>query len=210
MYRLYWAEDSGAFAPQVILEEISAPYEKIVLDLDAGDQRRPEYLALNPRGQVPALTLPGGELMTESGAIAIHLAESHPETELLPPPGSAARAELLRWLFFAVANLYEADLRVYYSDEFSTDPGCADTIRAQARIDLDRYWDQVETALGDGPFFLGERYSILDPYLLMLAYWHEQPRDLLARCPRLRRLCDAVKTRPAVQAVWPQHHPVDA
>lgn len=207
MYKLYWAEDSGAFAAQMILEEIGAPYAKIVLDLDAGDQRRAEYLALNPRGQVPALLLADGTLMTESGAIAIHLAESHPEAGLLPAPGSNARARLLRWLFFAVANLYEADLRLYYSDEFSTDPGCADSILAKARIDLDHYWDQLEAALDDEPWFLGAAYSIIDPYLLMLAHWHEHPAELLARCPRLSRLCAAVRARPACQKIWPEHHP---
>lgn len=210
MYKLYWAQDTGAMAPQILLEEIGADYAKIVLDLDAGDHRGAEYLALNPRGQVPTLLLPDGEIMTESAAIAIHLAESHPEADLLPPPASSARARVLRWLCFAVANLYDADLRIYYSDEYSTDPGCAASIQARARLDLDRYWDLLEAELGDGPYLLGERYSIIDPYLLMIAWWHERVDDLLARCPRLARLCSSVQSRPACRKVWLQHHPSNA
>ncbi len=207
MYKLYWAQDTGAMAPQILLEEVGADYAKIVLDLDAGDQRGAAYLALNPRGQVPTLLLPDGEIMTESAAIAIHLAESHPEADLLPPPASSARARVLRWLCFAVANLYDADLRIYYSDEYSTDPDCAASIRARARLDLDRYWDLLEAELGDGPYLLGERYSIIDPYLLMIAWWHERVDELFARCPRLARLCSSVQSRPACRKVWPQHHP---
>ena len=207
MYRLYWAEDSGAMAPQILLEEIGAEYEKIVLDLDAGDQCDPEYLALNPRGQVPALVLPDGAVLTESGAIMIHLAECHPDAGLLPPPGGSERASVLRWLFFAVANIYEADLRLYYSDEFSTDPGCSDAIVAQAKIDMDRRFDLLEAELGEGPYLLGERYSIIDPYLLMLVQWHYQVDELLARCPRLARLCASLRARPACRKIWAQHYP---
>lgn len=207
MYKLYWAENTGAMAPQMLLEEIGAEYERLVIDIDAGEQRDAGFLALNPRGQVPALVLPDGEIMTESGAIVIHLADRHADAGLLPEPGSSARARVLRWLFYAVANLYEADLRVYYADEYVTDPACAESVLTQARRDLDRRWDLLESQLGDGPFFLGDRFSLLDPYLLMIAYWHERPDDLLARCPRLARLCAGVLARPACRAVWRQHHP---
>lgn len=207
MYKLYWAENTGAMAPQMLLEEIGVEYERVVIDLDAGEQRGAEFLAVNPRAQIPALLLPDGEIMTESGAIVAQLADRHADAGLLPEPGSGARARVLRWLFYAVANLYEADLRVYYADEYVADPACADSLVTQARRDLDRHWDLLESQLGAGPWFLGERFSLLDPYLLMLAYWHEHPKDLLARCPRLARLCAGVLERPACRAVWRQHHP---
>ncbi len=207
MYKLYWAENTGAMAPQMLLEEIGADYERIVVDIDAGEHRGAGFLAVNPRAQIPALVLPGGEVMTESGAIVVHLADRHAEAGLLPEPGSDARARVLRWLFYAVANIYEADLRVFYADEYVAVPDCAESLLAQARHDLDRHWDLLESQLGAGPWFLGERFSLLDPYLLMLAGWHEQSGDLLTRCPRLARICAAVLERPACREVWRQHHP---
>ncbi len=72
---------------------------------------------------------------------------------------------------------------------------------------MDSAWDLLEQELGDGPFLLGSQYSVIDPYFLMLVYWHEQPRELLLRCPKLKRLCDAVRQRPAVQRIWSQHYP---
>ena len=207
MYRLYWAENTGAMAPQMLLEEIGADYQRVRVDIDAGEHRDAGYLAINPRAQIPALVLPDGEILTESGAIVVHLADCHAAAGLLPEPGSGARARVLRWLFYAVANLYEADLRVYYPAEYVADPACAESLLTQARLDLDRHWDLLESQLGDGPWFLGDSFSLLDPYLLMLAYWHERPAELLARCPRLAQICAGVLARPACRAVWREHHP---
>ena len=69
MYKLYWSKGAGSMAPEVILEEVGAKYEKIEVDLAKDANRRAEFLAVNPLGQVPALVLPDGTLMTESAAI---------------------------------------------------------------------------------------------------------------------------------------------
>jgi len=207
MYTLYWARGTGAMAPQIILEEVAASYELVVLDEDKGEEMEAEYLAVNPRGQIPSLGLPDGSIMTESAAIVLHLADSHADIGLLPVVGSAARAQVYRWLFYAVANLYEAVLRLYYSDRYTADAACAESVKLSAREYLDRSWDLLEAERGDGPYLLGDQYSVIDPYLLMLAQWHEQPETLFARCPKLKLLCDTVQSRPAVQRIWSQHYP---
>ena len=207
MYKLYWAPETGAMAPQIILEEAGASYERVVLDYENGEETQAEFLAINPRGQIPALGLPDGSIITESAAIVLHLADSHPEFGLLPVPGSAERAQVYRWLFYALANLYETDLRLYYSDRYTTDAACAESVQHCARHYMDRSFNLLEEELGDGPYLLGERYSVIDPYLLMLAHWHEQPEILFARCPGLKLLCDTVRSRPAVQRIWSQHYP---
>lgn len=207
MYTLYWAKNSGALAPQILLQEVEADYQRVILDLGADDQHRADFLAVNPKGQVPALLLDDGSILTESAAIMLHIADSHPDKNLLPPLGSNQRAQVYRWLFYAVANIYEADLRLFYSEIYADDPGCADSIKTRARTDMDAAWEMLEQALGDGPYLLGNSYSVIDPYLTMLVQWHEQPQQLLARCPRLKRLCDAVIARPACQAIWQQHYP---
>ena len=207
MYQLYWAPETGAMAPQIILEETGANYERIVLDYENAEETKAEYLAINPRGQIPALRLPDGAILTESAAMVLHIAESHPEAGLLPPVASDERGILYRWLFYAVANIYESDLRLYYSDRYTTDINCVESVKLAARQTMDRSWDLLEAELGDGPFLLGNKYSVIDAYLLMLAHWHEKPADLFDRCPKLKRLCDQVRGRSAVQRIWSQHYP---
>ena len=209
MYILYWAQETGAMAPQVLLEEVGVEYQRVIIDMEKGEEMQADYLAVNPRGQIPALFLPDGALLTESAAMVLHIAERYPESGLLPPPGSVERAQVYRWLFYAVANIYEADLRLYYSERFATEADCADSIKNKASEDMNSAWELLEQQLGDGPYLLGEQYSVIDPYLLMLAYWHQQPQELLARCPKSKRLCDTVQQRPAVQRIWLQHFSVE-
>ena len=117
---------------------IGAGYEKIVVDTKQGAHRTPEYLQINPRGQVPALGLPDGSIVTESVAMVLHLADCHPDCGLQPPPGDPARAQLYRWLAFFATNLYEADLRYVYSDRYTTDESGTPGVRAMAAEDLRR------------------------------------------------------------------------
>lgn len=207
MYKLYWAEDSGALAPQIVLEECGVDYLRQIMDLEAGDETSDEFLAINPRGQVPALQLDDGTIMTESAAIVLHIADSHPHAGLLPPLASRERALVYRWLFYAAANLYEGVLRFYYSDRYTTEASQAQPVQAAARVYVDSCWDLLENEIAEGPYFLGQSYSVIDPYLLMLSNWHDDADALFKRNPKLQRLCSAVRTRPAVAAIWPSHFP---
>ncbi|HEY5657360.1 MAG TPA: glutathione S-transferase family protein [Myxococcota bacterium] len=199
MYKLYCSKGAGSVAPQVMLEEVGAKYEKIPIDLEKHDNQRPEYLAVNPLGQVPALELPDGTVMTESAAIVLQIGDSHPELGLIPPVGSAERARTLRWLVFMAANLYIAELRTYYADRFTTDPAGADGVQAAGMADAERYLAMLEDALNPGPFLLGDRYSAADIYLWMLATWF--PPQTLEKFPRIQRLMEQVRLRPAVARV---------
>ena len=204
MYKLYWSADTGALAPQIVLEETGIDYQRCEVDIEAGEEMTPGYLAINPRGQVPALVLPDGSVITESAAMLLHLGEAQDDGVLLPATGSSARAQLYRWLFFAASNLYEGVLRLYYSDRYISNPEHAAEVEAAARSFVDNNWALLEDAIV-GPYFLGDQYSVIDPYLLMLSNWHEQPQTLFANNPKLATLCRTVRDRPAVQRIWAQH-----
>ncbi len=202
MYILHWASGSGSFAPHAALNEVGAPYELIEVDLDSDQHYTPEFLAVNPRAQVPVLTLPDGTVMTESVAMMMHIADCHPEAELMPELGSTDRAIVYRWLVFSSVNLYETGCRIEDTHHYSVNESDFDGIRAKARADLDRYWDMVANAIGDGPFILGQRFCAVDICLLMIAQWHYDPVHLLDRHPKLVALCDAARSRPAIGPVW--------
>ena len=199
MYKLYCSKGAGSLAPQVMLEEVGAKYETLEIDLDKDENKSADFLALNPLGQIPALELPDGTLMTESAAIVLQIGDSHPELGLIPPVGSAERARTLRWLVFMAANLYIAERRTYYADRFTTDPNGADAVQAAGIADAEGYLAILEDALSPGPFLLGERYSAADIYLWMLGTWF--PPQTLEKYPRIQRLMEQVQMRPAVARV---------
>lgn len=207
MYTLYWSADSGAFAIQVLLEELGAPYRREIVDTARGEQRRPEYLAINPMAQVPALRLPDGTLITETGAMLLHLCDAHPDKGLLPPPGTSARAVACRWLFWLATGLYESDLRFYYPDRYTTDAAGAPGVKAAALARMDRLLSMAEDLLGEGPFVLGAECSAVDIYLFMLALWHPARFGVLQSHPKLAPLIRAVRRRTTVERVWADNHP---
>ena len=207
MYTLYWAADTGAFAVQAVLEELGQPYRREILVTAAGDHRRPDYTALNPMAQVPSLRLPDGTVMTESAAMLLHLCDAHPEAGLLPPPGSVERALAYRWLLWLATGLYESDLRYYYPDRYTADPQGAEGVQVAALARMDRLLALAADLLGEGPYALGERFSAVDPYLVMLVLWHPARTEIHGRHPGLGRLARLVRRRPAVERIWAQHFP---
>jgi glutathione S-transferase len=205
MYKLFWSKSAGSMAPEVLLEEIGAEYEKVEVDLAAEANRSAEFLAVNPMGQVPALVLPDGTLMTESAAMVLHICDRHPEAKLAPPAGSPESARFQRWLVYMAASLYNADLRLYHSDQMTTDAAGTAGIEMSARADMDRYFAILNDALDPGPYLLGETFSAADVYLWMLARWHPDEKQLFTNCPRLARLVELVEARPAVAKVWAEN-----
>jgi len=205
MYKLFWSKSAGSMAPEVLFEEIGVEYEKVLVDLEKQENRSAEYLAVNPLGQIPALVLPDGTLMTESAAMLLHICDRHPEAKLAPPAGSPDSARFQRWLVYMATALYNADLRLYYADRMTTDAAGADGIEASARADMDRYFAIMNDALNPGPYLLGESYSAVDVYLWMLSRWHPDTERLFADNPRIARLVDLVEARPAVAKVWAEN-----
>jgi glutathione S-transferase/GST-like protein len=205
MYKLYWAKSSGAMIPQALFEEIGAEYEKIVIDFEKDEHRSDAFLSVNPMGQIPALVLPDGTLMTESAAMLLQIVDQHPEAGLAPPAGSSDRARFLRWLFFLASALYPAILRIYYPDRYSTDPEAAEGIKAAAEADLDSQFAILEHALDPGPYLLGETFCAVDIFLWMLIEWHPDPARLFEQAPRLQGLSERVHARPAIARIWPEH-----
>lgn len=205
MYKLYWSRGSGVVTPQVMLEEIGAEYEKVVIDIEKEENRSPEYLAVNPLGQIPALALADGTILTESAAIVLQIVDEHPEAKLAPPPGSAERARFYRWLVFMAANIYMSDLRHYYPERHTTDPGGVEGVAKAAVIDMDRYFSILNQALDPGPYLLGETFSAVDIYLWMLTGWHPERERLLSENPRIAQLVRQVEQRPAIARVRAEH-----
>ena len=201
MYKLYWRYDSGAYAPNAVLELAGAPFERVHVDSRKGETRRPEYLALNPLAQIPTLVLPDGTVMTESAAMLLHLTETFPEAGLAPAAGTPARVPFLRWLMFLATGVYATVLRDAYPQRHTTDAAGSAAVRAQAQADQARLWGIYAEALGDRPWMVGERMSALDIYAAMLAGWWAQAQG----SPTIARLIERVRAEPVCGRLWAEY-----
>ncbi|MEM8813451.1 MAG: glutathione S-transferase family protein [Pseudomonadota bacterium] len=198
MYTLYTYPGAGGIVVEAVLADGGIPHQTVVVRPNEDTAFDTEFLAINPRGQVPALRLPDGSIITESAAILIHLADAHPEANLAPPPGSPERAQVLRWLCFFAVNVYEGELRRHYSERFTSDADGAGAVSQAAADHVERQYALFEADLGEGPYFLGGSISILDYYIWMLSYWVGDRSWILERCPKIARLTETVRQRPAV------------
>ena len=201
-YRLYGRHGSGSDVLAMLLEEIGAPYDFIVVGREPADVAA--YRALTGTGKVPALILPDGTPVFESAAIGIHLAAAHPAARLAPAPGTAAHARFLQWMVFLSANLYECVRRIYYADRFTRGgEQAAQDVRAQATDDFMQIIADIVPVLS--PYVLGKEISAVDYYLHMVGGWHPDGRaPLHARWPALAEHTALLGARPSVKKIEAQ------
>lgn len=205
MYTLYWERLSGSIGPQIMLEEIGAGYTKVAVDMAAGEHLGPEYRAVNPTAQVPALKLPDGRIMAETAAMMIVLGERHPEAQLVPQADDAERPEFLYWLLYMAVSGYKTISRVWHPEQFTTDESANDPIRLKAEEQLTLFFGVLESAIDGNPYFLTRGFSALDIYLAMLASWNGDKDALFQKNTTVARLCRAVAGRPSYEKVMHDH-----
>lgn len=194
MYRLYGTRHTGTCAAHAALAEVGADFELVEVTTREGQHLSEAYRRINPRQQVPALQLPDGSIMTEGAAILLHVADAHPAARLAPVPGSSERAQLDRWLVFFAVNVYEGELRKLFGERYTDDPNGGAAVQRAAAAYVERHYRIFEGALQGGPYFFGERFTVLDIYVWMLSQWMDGAwlRD---HCPRIDALGDQVKKR---------------
>ncbi|MDX8539857.1 glutathione S-transferase family protein [Mesorhizobium abyssinicae] len=206
MYRLYTRPGSGGFVVEAALALAGAPFDQV--DVPKKDPPDQAFLDISPLNQVPVLTLPDGRSITESAAICILLAERHPEAGLAPAAGSPARADFLRWMAFMSSVLYPAGLRFYYAHRYTAAPDGVEAVKQAALVEMDRGFAILDKALAGRDWLVGERLSLADVYLVMLAAWHPEIGKVAAAWPDIERLWarlrdhDLIRKLNAAHAMW--------
>ena len=151
---LYYAPQTRATGTRVLLEELGAPYDLHVLNMKAGEQRQPAYLAINPLGKVPAIRH-GEALVTEQVAIYIYLADLFPQAGLTPALDDVRRGPYLRWIAYYGSSFEPAVIDRFMKRE----PGPA---TQSPYSDYDSMLGVLESQLSKGPYLLGERMTAAD------------------------------------------------
>jgi glutathione S-transferase len=202
MYKLYYAPGNANLAPHMLLEEIGARFELVLVDSSRNELKSPAYLKLNPHGRVPTL-VDGDLVLYETAAICLYLLDRHPEVRMAPERGTAERAHFYKWLIY-LTNTVQADMIVYYhTEKWAPSEAAAAEVKRQTEANLIGMFEQIERSLGEqGPYLLGNRLSIVDHYLLMLARWSRGFKKPARTMPHIGRLLETVSARPAVQRAF--------
>lgn len=200
MWDFYYAPDTCALASHIAMEEAGAAYDLKRIDFGAGEQRSPDFLKINPKGRVPALVTPGG-ILTETPAMLVFIAQSYPEAGLAPLDDAFAFARLQSFNSYLCSTLHVAHAHRMRGHRW-VDPADADAIAAMQRKvpeSVGEAFAYVEEEAFEGPFVMGETYTVADPYLFTVAQWMEKDGVDPARFPRVIEHRERVRARPATQ-----------
>jgi glutathione S-transferase len=199
MYTLYYAPGSANLLVHLALLEIGASHELKRVDLDKGEQRSAAYLAINSNGVVPTLLIDGVP-HGEAAALAMLLAERHPDAALAPATGSAERADYLQWMLYLANNLQPLFRQWFYPGEHL--PEGADTVKQAARAGIEKCWSKIDAHLAaHAPYMLGAGFSVVDLYALMLMRWSRNMPKPATEWRELSTLAARLKARPSWKQV---------
>ncbi len=199
MYTLHYSPGSASMLVHLALLEIGVPHTLERVDLDAGQQRSAAYLAINPNGVVPTLVIDGVP-HGEAAALAMLLTERHLEAALAPAIGSLERADYLQWMLYLANTLQPLFRQWFYPGDHL--PEGADTIKQAARAGIEKCWTKIDTHLAaHGPYMLGDHFSVVDLYALMLMRWSRNMPKPATEWPHLAALTSRLKARPSWKQV---------
>jgi glutathione S-transferase len=203
MIQLYYFPGNASMTPHMLLEELGIPFELVRVGREHGALRSPEYLKLNPNGLIPVMV--DGELVLyETAAICLHLLDTHPQRGLAPAVGTLQRAHFYKWLVWLTNTLQPALITYFYPDRYAREADAVAQVKESAEARVGAMVDILEAALvaHGQPWLLGDAFSAVDLYALMLCRWtrgfHRPARSLPALGPYLQR----VLARPAVQRAF--------
>lgn len=181
MYRLYGNSGMANLAPHMALETIGAPYQMVPVDTASKEHQGAAYLRLNPTGRVPVL-VDGDQPIFETAAILLHLADRHPDADLMPPVGTLERALAYQWLIHLTNSVQVAYLAYYYPERQVADPALADSVKQAAELRVGALFGLLDKALEGRDWLTGDKPGIVDFMLLMLTRWG---RNFAGTPPRL-------------------------
>lgn len=209
-YTLYGAAGSGSVPVEAALTLIGAPYRVVETPTWEGEAERERVASVNPMRQVPALVLPDGEVLTESAAILIWLADHHPEAGLAPPPNDPRRGQFLRWMTFIPAAIYPMYwVRDVPSRLVGDDPAAHEQVLKHTIERIASCWAIMDRQVQPGTFVLGDRLSILDVFIATVSRWTPGRRRFYAEAPRLSDVVRRVDALPELADVWARRFPFE-
>ena len=198
MLKLFYAVGTCALASHIALEEAGAEYDAVRLEFRTNDQRKPEYLAINPKGRVPALVTDDG-VLTETPAILAFVAQSFPSAGLAPTADPFAFACIQAFNSYLCSTVHVAHAHRMRGYRWADDPAAIEEMRRKAPAAVGDCFDLIERKMIEGPWVMGEAYTVCDPYLFTLAQWLEADGVNPTQLPKIQDHRRRMSERPAVK-----------
>ena len=198
---LYYSPGSASLLVHWLLLELDIPHELRRVDMSSLEQKTPKYLALNPNGVVPTMVIDGTP-HHEAAALAMLLAERHPQAGFLPAVDDPRRADCLQWMF-NLANMVQPLLRQWWYPGEVAGEDNADAVLRHCAARLEAHWQRIDDHLAaHGPYLLGDAPGVPDFLLTMLMRWARNTPVPATRWPHLSALAAAMASRPAFALLY--------
>ena len=206
MIQLHYHPGNASMTPHLLLRELGVPFELKYVDRAAGAHKSTEYLKLNPNGLIPVL-VDGDLVLYETAAIVLHLVDTHPAAGLAPAVlGSAERAQFYKWLVWLAGSVMPMMQHYFYGERMVAPGNAAGAleVKAQAEARLNGLFDQIEARFAGhgGPWFLGNHFSALDPYVFMFCRWSRGFARPARTLPHIAPFLERMLARASVQKVF--------
>ena len=193
--KLYYSPGACSQAPHILLHEIGLEHDAVRVDLKTKTlEDGSDYLAINPKGAVPALQLDSGEVLTENAVVLQYLGDRASWPEVLPPLGDFRRYRVLEMVNFITTELHKRFA-------FLFDPEATAEFKGFVKVGLAKKLDWIDQRLGTGPFLFGDDLTLPDTYLFVMARWTDKVLRALDRWPNLSAFYDRMQQRDSVRHV---------
>jgi glutathione S-transferase len=184
MLTLHYAPHTCSLASHIALEDVGAKYELRRIDFTKAQQQSADYLRINPKARVPALTTSRG-ILTETPAMLAFIAQSYPDARLAPLDDAFAFAELQSFNSYLCSSVHVAHAHRMRGYRWAEEQSSFDDMKRKVPQSVGACFAVIEATLLKGPWVMGETYTVADPYLFTLAQWLEADGVDIARLPRV-------------------------
>jgi glutathione S-transferase len=197
MLKLYYAPNTCALASHIALEEAGAQYETVRLDFKSDDQKKPDYLKINPKARVPSLVTDQG-ILTETPALLYYIAQTHPAAKLAPSdPYRLAKAQAFNTYLCSTVHVAHAHRMRGY--RWVDDAAAIESMKKKVPQSVGECFALIEREMFEGPWVMGQDYTICDPYLFTLTQWLGADGVDIGKTPKIADHFKRMSERPAVR-----------
>ena len=198
MLKLFYTPGTCALASRIALEDARADYEIMRVDFSKQEQRSPDYLKINPKGRVPALVTERG-ILTETPAILVYIAQAFPEANLAPLDDAFAFAELQAFNSYISSTVHVNHAHGRRGSRWANDQSSFDDMKQKVPETMAAAMELIEFEMFEGPWVMGETYTIADPYLFTMARWLEGDGVDINVLPRIKDHMERMSTLESVK-----------
>jgi len=198
MLKLYYAPSTCALASHIALEEAGATYETVRLSFKTEDQKKPDYLKINPKARVPSLVTDRG-IITETPAILIYIAQSFPAAKLAPLDDPYALGRVQAFNSYLCSTVHVAHAHRVRGYRWTDDAAAIETMKQKVPQTVGDCFALIEREMFAGPWVMGKDYSVCDAYLFTLSQWLAADGVDIGKTPKIAEHFRRVAERPAVR-----------